>query len=652
LSTAARRNDPCPCGSGKRYKDCHGALQPTFDASLEAQLREGDAERRRGDHKAAIATYEAALVSGRRHPALLNNLGLSLQALGKLEEAAARYREALALEPDFVPAHANLGDVLRMRHRFAEAAESYTRAARLNPNLAALWKQLGVCQQRLGALSAARASFERARQLAPDDAEALVDLASIDSAEQRYEQAGALAERALELRPDYADATNLLLYARQQTCDWRDWQRLVEERRASLARADVAATVPHNLFALPFTPSELLVAARKWAAQQFAGITPMTPSPPSLVDGKLRIAYIGPDFRTHPLANLLTEVIELHDRTRFEVFGYSYGPDDGSAARARFARAFDHFIDVRAESIEATARRIAGDRIAVLLDTSGYVIYSRSEIFALRPAPIQINCIGFPGTLGADCYDYIMSDRFVTPPDQQRNFVERFMVMPDCFFPGDSKRVTGPMPTRAQCGLPEVGFVFCCFNGSYKITPAMFEVWMRLLSVVPGSVLWLLESNPLASANLRREAAQRDVAPKRLLFAPRVPLAEHLARHTVADLFLDTLPYNAHTTANDALYAGLPLLTCAGETFASRVSGSQLLAIGLPELVTENLEAYEAMALRLAHEPDLLRDLRERLRINRDSSELFNTEGYTRVLERLLLLHAATASGSSQFMMK
>ena len=605
MPTAARRNDPCPCGSGRRYKDCHGALRHAVDELLEAQLREGDAQRRRGDHEAAIATYEAALASGGTHPALLNNLGLSLQALGKLEEASARYREALALEPDFVPAHANLGDVLRMQRRFAEAAESYTRAAKLNPNLAALWKQLGVCQHRLGTLSAARASFERARELAPDDPEALFDLASIDGAELRYEQAAALAERALELRPDYADATNLLLYLRQQTCDWRDWQRLVEERRTSLARPDVSATVPHNLFALPYTPSELLVAARKWAMQQCAGITPRTPSPPSLVNGRLRIAYIGPEFRSHPLANLLTEVIELHDRTRFEVFGYSYGPDDGSAARARFAKAFDHFIDVRAESIEAAARRIAGDRIAVLLDTSGYVIYARPEIFALRPAPVQINCIGFPGTLGADCYDYILTDRFVTPPDQQENFVEKFKYLPHCVYPGDSKRSIGPVPTRAQCGLPEEGFVFCCFNGSYKITPAVFATWMRVLRAVSGSVLWLLESNPLASANLRREAAHGSVAPERLIFAPRVPLGEHLARHAVADLFLDT--------------------------------GSQLLAIGLPELITENLEAYQAMALRLSREPDLLRSLRERLRDNRHSSALFNTEGYTRALEGLLL---------------
>jgi predicted O-linked N-acetylglucosamine transferase (SPINDLY family) len=635
-NTETRRNDPCPCGSGKRYKECHGALRPVADGSLDVQLQLGDAHRRRGEHASAIAAYEAGLASGRAHPALLNNLGLALQAAGKLDEAAARYREALAIESDFVPSLANLGDVLRMRHRFAEAAESYTRAAKLNLNVAALWKNLGVCQHRLGVLAAARASFERARSLMPDDPETLFDLASIDNAEQRYEQAAALAERVLELAPTFANARNLLLYVRQHTCDWHDCERLFEEQRASLAQPDASPAIPHNLFALPYTPAELLAAARKWSGQLFAGIPTMTHSPPSRVDGRLRIAYIGPDFRSHPLANILTEVIELHDRSRFEVFGYSFGPDDGSAARARFAAAFDHFVDVREESIEATARRIAEDQIAVLLDTSGYVAHARSEIFALRPAPIQINCIGFAGTLGADCYDYILTDRFVTSPEQLVNFIERFMYLPHCYFPGDSKREIGAIPSRAHCGLPEDGFVFCCFNGSYKITPEVFDVWMRLLRAVPGSVLWLLESNPYAKANLCREAEQRDVASDRLVFAPRVPLPEHLARHAVADLFLDTLPYNAHTTANDALYAGLPLLTCAGETFASRVSGSQLRAIGLPELVTESLDAYEAMALQLARNPHLLTNLRERLRGNRDSSELFNTEGYTRALELLL----------------
>ena len=700
LDTEVRRNDPCPCGSGKRYKDCHGALRQTRvalapsaarellgqgrigeaersarraleldaadgeawtvlglslettepDAALaalekaaalapqqpEAHFRIGDLLRRRAEYAAAIAAYETALAAGSAHPVLLNNLGLALQQEGRFEEAERYYRRALEQEPALVEANANLADLLRLRHRDSDAAAWYARAAALNPNVASVWLNLGVCQHRTGASANARASFERALALRPDDPLILANLASALNAEQRYAEALPLAEKAVALDPASAVALNLLLYVRQQICDWRDLDRLFETQRASLGRADAPPVAPHNMLALPYTPAELLAGARKWVAREIR-VGSAAPAPrPAPVDGKLRIAYLGPDFRTHPLANLLTGVIEEHDRSRFEVLGYSLGPDDGSAARARFTAAFDRFIDVRAESFDATAQRIRNDRIAVLLDTSGFVVHARPEILALRPAPIQINCIGFAGTLGADFYDYILTDRFVSPPAQQANFVERFMYLPHCYLPGDASRAIGRGPSRADCGLPEIGFVFCCFNTSYKIAPPVFEVWMRLLRQLPDSVLWLLETSAAAVHNLRREAGLRGIGVERLIFAPRVPLVDHLARHAAADLFVDTLPYNAHTTANDALFSGLPVLTCAGETFASRVSASQLNAIGLPELVTHDLEAYEALALALARQPELLAGYRARLRKNREAGNLFDVRAYTRALEALI----------------
>ena len=700
LDTEVRRNDPCPCGSGKRYKDCHGALQQTpvalassparellvqgrieeaarsarraieLDAAdaeawtvlglslettepaaalaalenaaalapqqPEAHFRIGDLRRRRGEYAAAIASYETALAAGSTHPVLLNNLGLALQQEGRFEEAERHYRRALEQEPALVEANANLADLLRLRHRDADAATWYARAAALNPNVASVWLNLGVCQHRTGALADARASFERALALEPDDPQTLVNLASTLNAGQRYTEALPFAEKAVALDPASVPAVNLLLYVRQQICDWRDLEALFEAQRASLRDPNAPPVTPHNLLALPYTPAELLDAARKWVTREIRVGHAAAPPRPTAVDGKLRIAYLGPDFRTHPLANLLTGVIEEHDRSRFEVLGYSLGPDDGSAARARFAAAFDRFIDIRAESFEATAQRIRNDRIAVLLDTSGFVVHARPEILALRPAPIQINCIGFAGTLGADFYDYILTDRFVSPPEQQVNFVERFMYLPHCYLPGDASRPIGRALSRADCGLPESGFVFCCFNASYKIAPPVFEIWMRLLQQLPDSVLWLLETSPAAVHNLRREAGLRGIPAQRLIFAPRVPLPDHLARHAAADLFLDTLPCNAHTTANDALFAGLPVLTCAGETFASRVSASQLQAIGLPELVTHDLAAYEALALALARQPGLVAGYRARLRNNRDTEKLFDTSAYTRALEALL----------------
>ena len=602
----------------------------------EAHFRLGDYYRRRGEHAAAIAAYRAALACGGQQAELFNNLGLALQEAGELDAAEECFSAALERAPGLAAAHANLGDVLRLKHRFGDAAASYSRAAALAPGVAQLWQNLGVCQHRSGQFASARASFERARALAPGTAAILVDLAASFTAESRFGEARPLLERALQLQPGLAAADTALLYLQQHTCSWQGLDRRIERQRELLGRPDAPPVSPHNLLALPFTPAELLTAARDWARRQIGVRAASLPNPPPS-GGRLRIAYFGADFRAHPLASLLTEVIERHDRTRFEVLGYSFGPDDGSDARARFGRAFDRFVDVRNESVQAIVERIRGDGVAVLFDTGGYVHNARSEVLALRAAPIQINAIGFPGTLGADFYDYVLTDAFVTPPGQERNFSERFLVLPHCYLPGDSRRQIDPPPTRAQCTLPESAFVFCCFNASYKILPDVFALWMRVLRTVPDSVLWLLETHAEATRNLREEARRHGLAPERLVFAPRVPLPRHLARHALADLFLDTFPCNAHTTANDALFAGLPIVTCAGETFASRVSGSQLNAIGLPELVTRSLEAYEALAAKLAIDRAHLALYRARLAANRATHPLFDSGAYARALEALLL---------------
>ncbi len=698
-----RRIEPCPCGSGKRFKDCHGRLgadstaPPDAKAQAraelargdreraaesarrataidpqdpeawnllglcieateqdaaraawqraatlapqhpEAHLRIGDFERRRGRHDAAIAAYRAALAAGSRHPVLLNNLGLSLRTLGRFDEAARSFSEAVDLAPDLVQAHANLGDVLREQRRFAAAIDAYARALALQPGVAQLWVNLGACRSRVGMFDAAREAFERALALEPDASSALINLAASLIAESRYGEALPLLRRALRTNPDDAQAQSTLLYLQQHTCDWNELDQAVACQRRSLGQPDSPVISPHSLFALPFTPGELLTAAKHWVESRIGAPAELPRTEPALVDGRYRIAYLGSDFRAHALASLLGGVIEARDPSRFEVFGYSFGPDDRSAARARFERVFDRFVDIRIESVEATVQRIRDDRIAVLFDTGGYVLNARSEIFAFRPAPIQINAIGFPGTLGAPWYDYILADSYVIPRGAERNFTERILRLPHCYLPGDAGRTIGSPPTRAACGLPDEAFVFCCFNASYKILPEVFSIWMRLLSQVRGSVLWLLDTNPAATANLRREAANRGIAEDRLVFAPRLALAEHLARHTAADLFLDTFPCNAHTTANDALFAGLPLITCSGETFASRVSGSQLRTIGLADLVTGSLADYETLALDLASNPGRLERYRSRLSAGRATSPLFDTVGYTRALEGLLL---------------
>jgi predicted O-linked N-acetylglucosamine transferase (SPINDLY family) len=330
----------------------------------------------------------------------------------------------------------------------------------------------------------------------------------------------------------------------------------------------------------------------------------------------------------------MMELWERLDRSRLDIFGYGLLARDPGATGQRVERAFEHFADVSGESTPRIAQRIRDDRIGILLDLNGYTRNARPAIFALRPAPLQINCIGYPGTLGAPWYDYIFTDRFSLPEHLQRFFTERPLYMPHMAFPSDTTRLpAGPPPSRTACGLPEQGFVFCCFNNTYKILPDVFALWMRLLAAVPGSVLWLLETSAEAKANLCREAGTAGIDPARLIFAARVKVGAHVARHACADLFLDTYPYGAHTTANDALLAGLPVLTCAGDTLVSRICGSQLSAIGLPELITTSFADYEALALKLAQDPALLQSYRDRLAANRRTTPLFDMTRYARDFE-------------------
>ncbi len=338
------------------------------------------------------------------------------------------------------------------------------------------------------------------------------------------------------------------------------------------------------------------------------------------------------------MASVISELLERLDRDRLEVFAYGLLPSDAGPAGRRIAAAVEHFADVSALASDAIVRRIRSDGVAVAFDLNGYTRDARPEVFAQRVAPLQVNCIGYAGTLGAPWYDYIHIDRFVAPEGSQRLYSERLLHMPHSYYPSDTTRApSGPPPSRAQLGLPEKAVVFCSFNNSFKILPATFDAWMRIVAATPGSVLWLLDTSAEARANLGREAERRGVSPQRLCFAPRVEMSQHIARNAAADLFLDTAPYGAHTTCNDALLVGLPVITCTGETFASRVAGSQLRALGLPELVTDRIDDYEALAIALANTPGRLADLRSRVVANRRTHPLFDMAGYARALEDNLI---------------
>ena len=604
------------------------ALKP---GSAEVYYNRGNALRHLDRLDAAVASYDRAIALAPDMAEAYANRGVALQGLRRLDEALESCDRAIALKPDFAEALNNRGNIFREFGRFDQALESCDRAIALAPDMAEAYATRGLALQGLRRLDEALESCDRAIALKPDHAEALNNRGYILRDLGRFGLALESYERALAVRPDFPDALVGWIEGKRRHCDWsgegeHEWKvRITGGLQASLR-------VVFSLLSLA-SPAEHLAYARQVAAQFGAPPASFPPAAPRS-GGRIRLGYLSADLRTHPVAFLVAGLIERHDRRRFEVLGYSCGPDDGSAIRARLTGAFDHVVDLQAASDRQAAERIHADAVDILVDLTGYTAHGRTAILAHRPAPIQVNYLGYPGTTGADFIDYIIVDRFVVPADQQPFFSERLVHLPNCYQPCEIiQEVAERTPSRAECGLPEQGFVFCCFNNVLKITPELFDIWMRLLAAVPGSVLWLVTATPSVKDNLWREAVDRRVAADRLVFAAPTSRPEYLARLGLADLFLDTLPYNAGATASDALWAGLPVLTCSGDTYVGRMAGAVLTAAGLPELITTSLKGYESLAIRLATEPGLLAPLRQRLACNRSIMPLFDIARFTRDLE-------------------
>lgn len=446
------------------------------------------------------------------------------------------------------------------------------------------------------------------------------------------------------IRPDFPEALTELVHQRQHLCDWSGLDAL-QHRIREAVRAGVKSISPFHFLALQSDPGEQLLCARQWARKLETLARPRSLTFQREPGRTIRLGYISADFGEHAMGYHLAELFELHDRARFETVAFSIGPDDHSPMRQRLSRAFDRFVEIKHLPHRPAAELIREHEVDILVDLMGYTKDGRPEILAFRPAPVQVNWLGFPGTMGASFIDYIIADPFIIPDGFEGFYSEKIVRLPDSYQPNDRKRAVAPPQPRAAYDLPDDAFVFCSFNQAYKITPELFSAWMDILRQVPGSVLWLVRDHVRVAENLRREAEARGVSPDRLVFAPRLPLSEHLARYCVAGLALDTFPYTSHATASNALWAGCPVVTRAGETFASRVAGSLLRAAGLAELVTTDLEAYKALAVRLASRPDELARLKERLAAGRDSSALFDTPRFTRQLEqayeRMWQIHAS-----------
>ena len=585
----------------------------------------------RGDIAPAVACYERA-VRGTPDLAIAHsNLGNALRLLSRLPEAVASLERACTLDPALAEAHNNLGIAHLDQGRLAEAAACFERALAQRGDFAEAHSNLGNLLQAQGRLEAAIAAYDRALALRPDYPDALINRGNALRQRQQLAQAIASYERAVALRPGDPLARGHLAHPKAQACAWDE--REAEEAAVLWAiETHPGALAPFDLLGQRSTPADQLRCAQGATRRLTAGCSPSFHHRRAAPRRPIRLGYLSADFRDHPVGWTVAGLFPAHHRPDFEVYAYSYGADDGSGWRGRIMARCDRFTDLSAVGDDAAARRIHADGVDILIDLTGYTLHARPRIPALRPAPVQVSFLGYAATMGASFIDAIIVDPFVVPPDQQPFFTEQLVPVP-CWWPATTPpAIAERTPSRAACGLP-AGFVFACFNNSYKITPAMFELWMRLLAVVPGSTLWLVETNRLVAANLRREAARRRVAPERLVFAAPLPLDEHLARHRHADLFLDTLPFNACSTAYYALWAGLPVLTCAGATFAGRMAGSMLHSIGLPELVAASLSEYEQRALELAREPAVLGELRERLVRARTTAGFFDITRGARDLE-------------------
>jgi len=573
----------------------------------------------------ALASFDRALAIDPNLVEAYSNKGYTLTECGRLTEALARLDHAIRLNPDFPDAHNNRGVALRRLNKLAEALKSYDRAIALSPNYGEAWSNRGELFAAMEQLDAAIASFERALALMPQHVDTLLNCALAFQKGRRFDEARSLLDRAAQITPNHKRLLFGLAYGALQHCDWAV-QDAIRPRLAVECPAGRSIVAPLALLGYLDDPGALRLSSDHYLKDLLGPAAFVAERPALFRHDKIRLAYVSGDFHEHATAYLTADLFERHDRSQFEVYAISLGPSDASEMQQRLRRAFDQFHEVQSFSDAEVAQLIRRLEVDVAVDLKGFTAGERPGIFTRRAAPIQVNYLGYPGTMAAGQWDYIVADATVLPSEEQPFYAEQIVHLACCYQASDPARRIDASPTRASQGLPEQEFVFCCFNNHAKITRTVFDIWARLMHSVEGSVLWLLEGT--ASDTLRAQARARGIDAGRLIFAPLVGQSAHLARLGLADLVLDTLPYNAHTTASDALWTGVPIVTCRGKSFAGRVAASLLAAIGLPELIAEDFAAYEALALKLARDTSALGSLRKKLAANRHTAPLFDADEF------------------------
>ena len=564
---------------------------------------------------------------------IIHNIqGAANAALQEYDAAINSYKQAIKIRPDYADTYSNMGNALKNKSELDAAIDSYKQAIKIKPDYTEAYYNMGNALRKKGELDAAIDSYQQAIKIKSDYTEAyynmglaLKDKGTLDAAIDCFKQ-------ALKITPDYEVAQAHRLHHQAHICDWA----AIEQDREVIPKIGTLTQSidPFVVLALEDVPERHRLRSQIFAKSRFKQNRLPLPIRPTQRPKRLRIGYFSPDFKGHPVAYLMAKLIETHDRDCFEVYGYSIGTAADDEMRRRLIEGFDVFDDVGGMSDIDVALLARQDKIDIAIDLTGYTQDNRTEIFAYRAAPIQINFLGYPGTMGVNFIDYIIADQNLIPAESQKYYSEKPIYLPHAYMPTDNTRRISTNPiTRSEMGLPEHGFVFCCFNNNYKISALEFDIWMRLLLKIEGSVLWVRKSNKWSETNFCKEAQKRGVDPYRIVFAGKLPMEEHLARHKLADIFLDTFAFNAHTTATEALWAGLPVVTKLGKGFAARVAGSLLTAIDMPELITDTEEEYEKLILELATNPEQLASIKQKLANNLSSKPLFNTELFTKHLE-------------------
>ncbi|MCK9688226.1 tetratricopeptide repeat protein [Scleromatobacter humisilvae] len=587
-----------------------------------------------GRQDEALAAYERAVALAPTYAQAIAGRGTARLALKDAAAALADFDAALRIDPQHASAHEGRGGALFALRRWGDAVPAFTRCLEIAPTRLDARLQRGNALHELRRHEDAIADFDTVLAATPGVAGVACNRGNALLALKRYDEAALAFERVLALDTAYPYALGKRVHAQMMACDWRGLDALVAQVHAGVEHGR-AVIEPFAYQAIAADPMWLRRCAELFAADQFPPQAALVAPGQRLGNARIRVGYLAGEFRNQATSILAVELFELHDRQRFEIVAFDNGWDDGSTVRRRMNSAFDEVVSIAALPDDEAARAVADRRIDILVNLNGWFGLGRTGVFARRPAPVQVNYLGFPGTLGAPYLDVIVADAQTIPAGEEGAYVERVVRLPHSYQPNDRQRAIGAPTTRAEQGLPDDAVVFACFNNTYKITPETFASWMRILAAVDGSVLWLLQDNDAATRNLREAASSHGIAAGRLHFAPRIRLDDHLARHACADLFLDTLPYNAHTTASDALWAGLPVLSCRGTSFPGRVGASLLHALGVAdELLVDDVAAFESRAIELARDQARLAHVRERLARARTTAPLFDTPACCAALER------------------